>query len=46
VTAYIGKLLIHPVPVASLQEFWMRAAIGPFPVNSSFWQDWHSTQHG
>jgi uncharacterized membrane protein len=31
VTAYIGKLLIHPVPVASLEEFWMRAAIGPIP---------------
>ena len=31
VTAYIGKLLIHPVPVASLQELWMRAAIGPIP---------------
>jgi uncharacterized membrane protein len=31
VTAYIGKLLIHPVPVASLQEFWTRAAIGPIP---------------
>jgi uncharacterized membrane protein len=31
VTAYLGKLLIHPVPVASLQEFWMRAAIGPIP---------------
>src|SRR3984893_1268968 len=31
VTAYVGKLLIHPVPVASLQEFWMRAAIGPIP---------------
>lgn len=31
VTAYIGKLLIHPVPVTSLHEFWMRAAIGPIP---------------
>jgi uncharacterized membrane protein len=31
VTAYVGKLLIHPVPVASLREFWMRAAIGPIP---------------
>jgi uncharacterized membrane protein len=29
VTAYVGKLLIHPVPVASLGEFWVRAAIGP-----------------
>src|SRR3984893_541586 len=31
VTAYVGKLLIHPAPVASLREFWMRAAIGPIP---------------
>src|SRR6202045_4382087 len=29
VIAYVGKLLVHPAPVASLQEFWMRAAIGP-----------------
>src|SRR4030088_3645288 len=27
--AYVGKLLIHPVPAASLQEFFGRAAIGP-----------------
>ena len=31
VTAYIGKLLIHPAPAASLHEFWTRAAIGPIP---------------
>lgn len=31
VTAYVGKLLIHPAPVASLHEFWMRAAVGPIP---------------
>ena len=31
VTAYAGKLLIHPAPVASLQEVWTRAAIGPIP---------------
>lgn len=31
VTAYVGKLLIHPVPAASLGEFWVRAAIGPIP---------------
>src|SRR6202140_5284018 len=24
VIAYVGKLLVHPAPVASLQEFWMR----------------------
>jgi uncharacterized membrane protein len=31
VVAYVGKLLIHPAPAASLQEFWGRAAIGPIP---------------
>jgi uncharacterized membrane protein len=31
VAAYVGKLLIHPVPAASLQEFWARAAIGLIP---------------
>ncbi len=31
VTAYIGKLLVHPAPITSLQEFWMRATIGPVP---------------
>jgi uncharacterized membrane protein len=31
VTAYVGKLLIHPLPVASLADFWARAAIGPIP---------------
>ena len=28
-TTFIAKLLIHPVPIASLDEFWVRAAIGP-----------------
>jgi uncharacterized membrane protein len=31
VTAYSGKLLIHPVPIASLADLWARAAIGPVP---------------
>src|SRR5437879_677559 len=31
VVAYVGKLLIHPVPAASLPELWGRAAIGPIP---------------
>jgi uncharacterized membrane protein len=31
VTAYVGKLLIHPAPVDSVHEFWLRAAIGPIP---------------
>jgi hypothetical protein len=31
VTAYLGKLLIHPVPVPALHELWERAAIGPIP---------------
>jgi len=30
-TSYLGKLLIHPVPIASLQDLWGRAAIGPLP---------------
>ena len=29
VTSYIGKLLIHPVPIVSLENLWERAAIGP-----------------
>ena len=31
VTAYIGKLLIHPVPVPTLNDLWERATIGPIP---------------
>ena len=30
-TSYVGKLLIHPVPVASFDEFLHRATIGPIP---------------
>lgn len=29
--SYMGKLLIHPVPIATLDEVWARAAIGPIP---------------
>ena len=29
--SYLGKLLIHPVPIASLDELWERAMIGPIP---------------
>lgn len=29
--AYYGKLAIHPTPLTSLAELWVRAAIGPFP---------------
>ncbi len=29
--SYIGKILIHPTPVASWAEVWARAAIGPIP---------------
>ena len=29
--SYLGKLLIHPEPVATLDELWARAAIGPVP---------------
>jgi uncharacterized membrane protein len=31
ITSYLGKLLIHPVPIESLGEFLARAAIGPVP---------------
>jgi uncharacterized membrane protein len=31
VTSYLGKLLIHPVPVPSLHELSERAAIAPIP---------------
>ncbi|HLG86486.1 MAG TPA: DUF2270 domain-containing protein [Alphaproteobacteria bacterium] len=30
-TSYVGKLLIHPEPVASFDEFLRRAMIGPIP---------------
>ena len=29
--AYLGKLLIHPVPIATLEDLWTRASIGPLP---------------
>ena len=29
--SYLGKLLIHPEPIASLEELWARAKIGPAP---------------
>lgn len=29
--SYLGKLLIHPEPIASLDALWARAAIGPVP---------------
>lgn len=31
VTSYIGKLLIHPVTIVSLEDVWVRATIGPVP---------------
>ena len=31
VVAYIGKLLIHPVPIASIEDVWARATMGPVP---------------
>ena len=30
-TSYVGKLLIHPEPVANFHEFLARATIGPIP---------------
>lgn len=29
--AYLGKLLIHPSPIATPDELWVRAAVGPIP---------------
>jgi uncharacterized membrane protein len=31
VSAYVGKLLIHPTPITALDEVWQRAAVGPIP---------------
>jgi uncharacterized membrane protein len=31
VTSYVGKLLIHPTPISSYDEFFARATIGPVP---------------
>ena len=31
VVAYIGKLMIHPMPISSLEEIFVRATIGPVP---------------
>lgn len=31
VAAYVGKLLIHPEPIASAEDLWARAAVGPVP---------------
>jgi uncharacterized membrane protein len=31
VAAYVGKLIIHPVSIATLDDLWTRAAIGPLP---------------
>ncbi len=31
VIAYYGKIAIHPTPLASLDELWQRAAVGPIP---------------
>jgi uncharacterized membrane protein len=31
VVAYIGKLMIHPMPITSLNEIFVRATIGPVP---------------
>src|SRR5438093_228538 len=31
VTSYVGKLLIHPTSIGSLDEFFARATIGPVP---------------
>jgi uncharacterized membrane protein len=28
---YLAKIIVHPTPIASLNELWARAAIGPLP---------------
>ena len=33
VTSYVDKLLIHPTPISSVDEFFARATIGPVPGN-------------
>ncbi len=46
--AYLGKVAIHPSPIASLDEFWMRTAIGPLPgaVNLGVGVLFHATWIG
>ena len=29
--AYVGKIIVHPTPIDGLEQFWLRAAIGPIP---------------
>lgn len=29
--AYLGKLVVHPTAIASLDDLWQRAAVGPIP---------------
>jgi uncharacterized membrane protein len=29
--AYFGKIMIHPTPVATIDQLWPRAAVGPIP---------------
>ena len=29
--SYLGKLLIHPAPIAALDQLWARATVGPVP---------------
>jgi uncharacterized membrane protein len=31
IVAYIGKLMIHPMPISSMSEIFVRATIGPVP---------------
>ena len=31
IIAYVGKLLIHPTAIVSIEDLWTRAAIGPVP---------------
>jgi len=46
VTSYAGKLLIHPTPIDSLDEFFARATIGPVPGQLVLWPGSCSTWPG
>jgi hypothetical protein len=36
---YVGKIIIHPTTLGSLDELWTRAAIGPLPGEAALTHD-------
>ena len=46
VVAYVGKLLIHPTPIAHIGELWDRTTVGPSRVSWYSWPDCFSTAPG